>query len=477
MDTSTRRWFADDQRRARKTAQYGFHSWMLIPIQARGTCLGVAVFCRSRPAEPFEQEDVELAEELVTSAAVALDNARRYTRERSAALALQRSLLPGRLQRQPALEAASRYLPATSQYGIGGDWFDVIPLSGARVALVVGDVVGHGTQASATMGRLRTAVRTLADADLAPDELLMHLDDLVTRLGSEEAFEPGRETAIWATALYAVYDPVSGKASFASAGHPPPAAVTPEGEVRFLDIAPGPPLGLGGLQFEVRDYQLPEGSEIVLYTDGLISHRGLPIDVGIERLRRSLGRPAQSLEQRCDDVLADLITGHPPDDVAFLVARTHTFRADRVAVLDIPTDPEFVARARSWSTGQLAAWGCETAAFTTELAVSELVTNAIRYGAQPIRLRLIKGRSLICEVDDAGSTAPHLRRAQAFDEGGRGLFLVAQVTERWGTRHARTGKTIWCEQALPEDGESALLAASAEDRSTSTAGGTPGARV
>ncbi|WP_405770845.1 SpoIIE family protein phosphatase [Streptomyces sp. NBC_00080] len=460
-DARSSRWFADDPRRARKTAQYGFHSWMFVPVRARGLPLGVALFCRSRPAEPFEQADVELAEELVSRAAVSLDNARRFTRERGAALTLQRSLLPGRLPQQSALEAAGRYLPATSRYGVGGDWFDVIPLSGARVALVVGDVAGHGIQASATMGRLRTAVRTLADVDLPPDELLIHLSDLVAQLGDEEPFEAddSAPTAIWATALYAIYDPVSGRASFASAGHPPPAVLAPGNGTRFLELEPGPPLGLGGLQFDVCDVDLPEGSEIVLYTDGLIGPRDRDVDEGLEQLRRRLARPSASLRTRCDDVLGDLSSGHPADDVALLIARTHTFGEDRVAVLDVPVDPAFVADARSWARGRLVAWEMEEADFVTELVVSELVTNAIRYGAPPIQLRLVRDSTLICEASDASSTAPHLRRAQLFDEGGRGLLLIAQVTDRWGTRQNRHGKTIWCEQKSSEDSGRGLFPA------------------
>ncbi|MBA4860886.1 PAS domain-containing protein [Streptomyces sp. PSKA54] len=207
-------WIARDPVRAARVRDFGVHSVMTVPLSARGTTLGVAVFVRHRHPDPFQQDDLVLAEELVARAAVCIDNARRYTRERGTTVTLQRSLLPQRLPEQAAVDVASRYLPAGAQPGVGGDWFDVIPLSGARVGLVVGDVVGHGIHASATMGRLRTAVRTLADIDLPPDELLTHLDDLVARL-STEAEGTGRpakepETGdVGATCLYAVYDPVS----------------------------------------------------------------------------------------------------------------------------------------------------------------------------------------------------------------------------------------------------------------------------
>lgn len=160
----------------------GLRSMLLVPLWARGGPLGLAQFVRRQTAEPFDDDELLLAQEIASRAAVNIDNARRYTQERSTALTLQRSLLPHHVADESAVETASRYLPSGSRAGVGGDWFDVIPLSGARVALVVGDVIGHGLHAAATMGRLRTAVRTLADIDLTPDELLTHLDDVVIRL-------------------------------------------------------------------------------------------------------------------------------------------------------------------------------------------------------------------------------------------------------------------------------------------------------
>ena len=437
--------------RAATIRKYGLHSVLSVPIRARGVTLGVAVFVRGQRPEPFEHDDVLLAEELTARAAVSLDNARRYTRERTTALALQRSLLPQRLPEQSAVEVASRYLPASAHAGVGGDWFDVIPLSGARVALVVGDVVGHGIHASATMGRLRTAVRTLADVDLPPDELLTRLDDLVSRLSAEADADNGddAENDVGATCLYAVYDPVSRRCSLARAGHLLPVLVTPDGAVGFLDLPAGPPLGLGGLPFESTEIELPAGSILALYTDGLVESRDYDIDLGLERLRRALTRPVPSLETTCDNVLAAVLPDRPADDVALLVARTHALDGDRVATWDLPADPAIVADTRKQVATRLAGWGLDDAAFVTGLVVSELVTNAIRHAQSPIQLRLIRDRTLICEVSDGSSTAPHLRRARAFDEGGRGLLLVSQLTQRWGTRQTPHGKTIWAEQALP----------------------------
>ncbi|MBG0857460.1 SpoIIE family protein phosphatase [Streptomyces spinoverrucosus] len=422
---------------------------MAVPLIARGTTLGVAVFVRNlTPAAPdaFDRDDVALAQELASRAAVCVDNARRYTRERTTALALQRSLLPQAVTAQAAVECASRYLPALSQAGVGGDWFDVIPLSGTRVALVVGDVVGHGIHASVTMGRLRTAVWTLADVDLPPDELLTHLDDLVGHLAGDDTQSVGE---FGATCLYAVYDPVSRHCTMAAAGHPPPAVLLPDGTAEAVAMTPGPMLGVGGLPFEATDLELPEGAVLALYTDGLIEARDYDVDAGTQALRTALAAPAESLEDMCDTVLKSLLPDNPADDVALLIARTRALDAGQVAVWDLPADPAMVATARQYATEQLTRWGLDEAAFVTELVVSELVTNAIRYGGAPIQLRLIRDRTLICEVSDASSTSPHLRRARTYDEGGRGLLLVAQLTERWGTRPSGTGKTIWAEQPLP----------------------------
>ncbi|MFI1832815.1 SpoIIE family protein phosphatase [Streptomyces olivaceoviridis] len=444
-------WLAWHPVRGERVRRYGIHSSMSVPIQARGLTLGVAVLTRHRRPDPFTADDVLLAEEITARAAVCIDNARRYSRERETALALQRSLLPRSLPRTAALDASSRYLPA-ARAGVGGDWFDVIPLSGLRVAMVVGDVVGHGIQASATMGRLRTAVRTLADIDLAPDELLTHLDDLVLRL-SEDAGAEGSPGEVGATCLYAVYDPVSRRCALARAGHPPPVLLRPGGRPQQLDLPAGPPLGLGGLPFESTEVDLPEGTVLALYTDGLVQSRERDLDASRELLHRALGRDTDSLDEACDFVLHALLPGGAaPDDVALLLARTRGLPASQVATWDIPADPALVAPIRKQVVDQLDAWSLSEATFTAELVVSELVTNAIRYGARPIRLRLIHdATTLICEVSDTSHTAPHLRRAKTFDEGGRGLLLVAQLTQRWGSRHTPEGKTIWAELPLYEE--------------------------
>ncbi|WP_328374647.1 SpoIIE family protein phosphatase [Streptomyces sp. NBC_00440] len=447
-----RGWWEEDPDGAGMALERGVHSLVTVSLQARGVVLGTTNFWRTGDSPPFKEEDLSFAEELVARAAVAIDNARRFTREHAMAVTLQRSLLPRGVPEQDGLEVAWRYLPAEA--GVGGDWFDVIPLSGARVALVVGDVVGHGLHAAATMGRLRTAVQNFSALDLPPDELLGRLDDLVTRIDSDESVDDGphgheSEAVTGATCLYAIYDPVTGVCVTARAGHPGPAVVHPDGTVTSPEVPASPPLGLGSSHpFETVELRLPEGSRFVLFTDGLIENRNRDIGAGLNLLHRALEGAGRTPEETCQAAIDAMLPAHPADDIALLVARTRLLEPSRVAQWEVQPDPAAVAPVRAECGVQLQAWGLEDIAFTTELILSELITNAIRYGSPPIRVRLLHDSSLICEVSDGSSTSPRVRRAATTDEGGRGLFLVAQSAQRWGTRYTPGGKVIWTEQPL-----------------------------
>ncbi|MFG3382628.1 SpoIIE family protein phosphatase [Streptomyces sp. NPDC047999] len=427
---------------------------LVVPLRSGGTLLGLVTFLRSGSLRFFDTDAVGLADELVSRAALGIDNARRFTGERAAALALQRQLLPQRLPDQSAVDVAGRYLPADDVAGVGGDWFDVIPLSGARVGLVVGDVVGHGLPAAATMGRLRTAVEALATLDLAPDEVLTRLDDLLGRgtgVGADAAADvPYPDVTTGATCLYAVYDPVSRRCTMARAGHLPPVVVHRDGSYRFPDLPAGPPLGLGGLPFEAASFELPAGSLLALFTDGLVEVRDRDIEQGLRTLGRVLGDPSADLDELCDRALDELRPGgRTADDTALLLVRTRELDAGRVAVWDLPAEPASAGRARSLVTARLDRWGLGELAPASALVVSELVTNAVRHAEGPLQLRLIRDRALLCEVADTTHTSPHLRHSSAEDEGGRGLLIVARLVERWGTRYTPSGKTIWTEQPLP----------------------------
>ncbi|KUL52207.1 MULTISPECIES: SpoIIE family protein phosphatase [unclassified Streptomyces] len=432
---------------------------LVVPLRAENSLLGIVTFVRGAGTAVFDGGEVALADELVARAAVSIDNARRFTRERTASLALQRQLLPQQLPEQSAVDLAYRYLPTDDVAGVGGDWFDVIPLSGTRVGLVVGDVVGHGLQAAATMGRLRTTVRAFAQMDMDPVELLSRLDDLVAQTADEQGGGPGppdvtyTDVTTGATCLYAVYDPVTRRCVMARAGHLPPAIVDPRGRPSFPDLPAGPPLGLGGLPFESAEIELPVGSLLALFTDGLVEARDRDIDQGLDTLGRVLSDRGASLEELCDRAVAELLPGGSTgDDTALLLVRTRELDVSQVAEWELPAEPVAAGHARELATRQLHDWGFDDLSFTTELVVSELVTNAVRYAEGPIQVRLIRDRTLLCEVADAGHTSPHLRHSGEEDEGGRGLFIVARLVQRWGTRYTDSGKTIWTEQPLPPGG-------------------------
>ncbi|MBG0854473.1 SpoIIE family protein phosphatase [Streptomyces spinoverrucosus] len=425
------------------------HSCLFVPLLTRDAVLGLATFRRSSNPDPFGSEEQTLAVELAERAAVGIDNARRYTSQHAAALVLQRSLLPQHLPQQNAVDVAYRYLPADSRVGVGGDWFDLIPLSGARVGLTVGDVVGHGVHAAATMGRLRATVRTLALLDLDPAELLTRLDGLVAQDSEPHADDGMGREGLGVTCLYAIYDPVGGRCVWASAGHPPPIVADASGSVALSALAPGPPLGLGSLPYENVELSLSNGSVVAFFTDGVVEDRRTDIDTGIDRLAHVLTWQRCPLEELCDRALSTLPPGPQADDATLLLVRTRRLDADHVADLELPSDPAMVAHARKVTERQLDTWGLSELSSTAALVVSELVTNSIRYATGPVMLRLIRDRSLLCEVSDQVHTAPHLRRARRDDEGGRGLFLVAQVSQRWGTRYTSSGKTIWAELAMP----------------------------
>lgn len=446
-------------------------STLLVPMVARDTVVGLAQFSRTKGSEPFGERDRALAVELAARAAVSIDNARLYRREHERALILQRSLLPPGDPEAAGLDIACRYLPGNAATEVGGDWFDVIELPGHRTALVVGDVMGRGLRAAVAMGELRTAVRTLALLDLEPAEVLSALDEIARGLGAPGGSTAGRAAGrsadgssdlsevYLATCVYAVYDPVTRRCTFANAGHLPPALVEPGEGALLMEVPPGMPLGVGGEPFEEIEVELPDGALLALYTDGLVESRDHALDEGLQDLRTALSthegadRPDSSLEDICDHVLSSLDTHHGEDDIALLMARVQGLPSGSVGDWQLPSDPQSVGRARELAREQLESWGMEGLVDTTELLVSELVTNALRYGEGEIRLRLLLDRTLVCEVWDGNLVQPRRRRARDTDEGGRGLQLVGLLSAGWGSRRTPHGKTVWFELALP-DGES-----------------------
>ncbi|MGW1723351.1 SpoIIE family protein phosphatase [Streptomyces sp. NPDC002306] len=442
-------WLAHDRVRAEFISQYGVHSLIVTPLVAHGLVMGLASFYRlGSSVAPFDEEDMALAAQLAARTAVCVDNARRFTREHTVATTLQRSLLPREPPDVTALECAHGTRPGR----YGAHWFDVLPLSSCRVGLVIGYVSGEDLEAAAAMGRLRTAASTLAFMDLPPDEMLGYLDEVAQRLVSEQDAAPltlhRARPPFCATCLYMTYDPVTRKCAAASAGHDSPLLTVPGGAVTTFQMPRGAPLGQG-VPYEVGVAEVPIGSLLTLYSDGSTRRYPAGADERLGRLRRVVADVRSAPHEISDAAVYEVLGGVTPrDGAALLVARTRSLGVDHVASWTFPAEPLSVRKARGAARDRLTEWGMEEFIGTTNLVVSELATNVIRHATGAIRLRLIRDRVLTVEVSDDADTAPHLRHACMQDEGGRGLFIVASVTRRWGTRYEEIGKTIWAEQAL-----------------------------
>ncbi len=422
-------------------------SMLLLPLIARDVMLGFIVCVRPQGYRRFDPYDIEIGMEFAARAAMFMDNAQRYSRERTTALTLQRSMLPAQtgLTFPMSVEVRHRYLPGSKLIEVGGDWYESIALPGGRVALVVGDVAGHGVRAAVTMGRLRTAIHTLAMMELPPAETLQYLNELMHELGVREPH--------FATCVYAIFDAVAGTCEIASAGHLPPLLVPPDGTNELLDVPLAPPLGVGSGPIQSRTLHIEDGSLLVLYTDGLVEKRSRDIDEGIGRLRDIFGPGSadESLEELCRATLAGVYADEHRDDIAVLMARLRRLPSDRIVTWALPSELTSASRARSVIRRPLRQWGLTDLLPTAELLVSELVTNAVRYAQGKIELRLVKEKmTLFCEVLDDSAALPRLRYPDESDERGRGLQVVSQLAQRWGARRAAFGKVVWCELPLPQ---------------------------
>jgi PAS domain S-box-containing protein len=429
---------------ARTARELQVRSGAALPLQARGRIVGVLSLANSRSGRVQGEDDLMVARRLADRAAVAIDNAQLHRRERERGLALQRSLLPERLPRVPGLVAAARYLPAGSGGGeVGGDWYDVVRLPGGRAAIVVGDVMGRGLPAATLMGQVRAGLRAYAVQDQPPAEVLTSADELVRGFAED----------VLVTCVYAVLDARDGSLTVANAGHVPPLLLRRQagsGEVlhRGLD-ATGPPLGAGGREpYGEHLVHLTAGELLALYTDGLVESRRADIDVNVHALASRLDPGAPDLEVLCQAVTAGT-DGN--DDVAVLLVRADPAGRPAMARLPLDPDPAEVSRARAFARDCLRAWDeAGTLTDAVELAVSELVTNAVRYGRGPLAMQLSRhDDGIVVEVCDEGSGTPRRRRAGLDEEGGRGLVLVAGLATAWGVRSRGRGKVVWCRLGRP----------------------------
>ncbi|MFC7815838.1 SpoIIE family protein phosphatase [Streptomyces sp. NPDC057367] len=417
-------------------------SMLLVPLKARNVVLGFMILLRHPERPVFNDMDRVTGAELAARAGLVLDNARMYTYQENVAETLQDSMLPHIPARMAGCDIATRYLPGTLLGRVGGDWFDAVKLPGARTALVVGDVMGHGLGSAAMMGQLRTAVQTMAGLDLPPAQLLRNLDDLAQRLGD----------TYLATCLYVVHDPVAGELHLANAGHIPPVLVrAADGGSELIELPTGAPIGVGGVPFEAVRVPVAPGDRLVMCTDGLVEVRGEDIGTGLAALCESAAHPAASMDDACDTIIRALGTrGGRKDDVALLMARLGGIDTDAVAEWRLARDPAEVGRARAAVREQLHDWGLARLADTAELLAGELVTNAVRHAhARPVELRLVRADTLLCEVDDDDHDLPALRSAGPTDEAGRGLRVVSTLAREWGASRTKTGKTVWFELTLP----------------------------
>ncbi|MFG3203881.1 SpoIIE family protein phosphatase [Streptomyces sp. NPDC048192] len=438
--TSDSPWLAADPARANAIARSDVHSLIVAPLAVRGQALGVVSFYRHQDEEPFDEADIALTSDLCAHAALCIDNARRFTRERTIAATVKRRLLPQRASAPSTVDVAPMHIPGP---GGGGAWFDVIELAGGRTALVLGDVRGRGIATATTMGQLRTVIHALAALDLEPDELMARLSDTAAQLAAERAAlpagDPLHDVPLTAGCSIVVYDSVDHTCTVVRAGLSEPYLVRPGGGVETV-AAPGGPVLAGGdrAPFPATEVPLPAGGILALGNEDLL--RSEP------RMRAVLRQGAELPLGELSDALAYVLRDQESEKL-MLLARARGLPADQVLTVPLPEDFAAVAEARAAARRQLGTWGIDPDhAFTTELVLSELVTNALRHGAPPYRLRLILDERLTCEVRDAGDSAPHLKHARTVDEGGRGLFIVASVADGWGIRYHAQGKTVWAQQ-------------------------------
>jgi len=382
---------------------------------------------------------------------VELDRARRaeaeahrqaLSREHRIADELQASLLPALGYEHDHLEVATYYQAGVEGTYVGGDWYDVIELGAGRTALVIGDVMGRGVRAAAIMGQLRSAVRAYARLDLAPADVLELLDGLVRDLGEDQIV----------TCVYAVYDPADRGLTYANAGHLPPLLRDPGGGVTALSAPGGPPLGTGPFTLSEDRLTLAPDAVVTFYTDGLVEHRGLDLDAGIEQLRSALSGPPGDLALEPSRLVGALLADGPDDDIAVLMARVPEASGQSlVRSWTVAPERRAVHGARGSVSRTMAEWSMPTE--LTEavvLVVSEMVTNAVIHGRPPIDLRLRRtARHVVVEVGDGASVMPRKLRPRPEDEHGRGLQLIAALSERWGSRPTPEGKSVWCLFVIP----------------------------
>jgi GAF domain-containing protein/anti-sigma regulatory factor (Ser/Thr protein kinase) len=430
-------------------------SGIVVPLRARGRAIGVLTVVTVGEHPLLGPDDVDTMAELAGRLALALDNARLFRQQSHIAHTLQRSLLPAVLPDVPGADVAVRYLAGTEGVNVGGDFYDVIPLPSGRIGLVVGDVMGRGIRAAAVMGQIRAAVRSYTLEGHPPAALLTRLDRLVGTL----------DEGMLVTCLYAEWDAATSTVVCAVAGHLPPLVRLPGRAPRFVDVEPGVPLGVGASGFTEVEVVLPPGSLLLAYTDGLVEGPDLPLDEGMSRLAAAVAQSTTAMGA-CNAALAALRPGGSEDDpaeggraydddTALLALLTGPVGAEPSAVDDVmdrvsiemPADAASPSRARLVVGDVLRGWGLPRLVDAATLLVSELVTNAVRHAGTGLRLDIMRlpAGVRVAVTDHAPQARAERQPVDVATEGGRGLFLVEELSDDWGTDTSDESKTVWFE--------------------------------
>jgi anti-sigma regulatory factor (Ser/Thr protein kinase) len=348
--------------------------------------------------------------------------------------AFQRNLLPDRLPHSPGCELAARYLPGGRRAEVGGDWYDAIPLEDGRIGLVIGDVVGHGLEAAALMGRLRNALRAFAHEGHPPAAALAKLDRMV------QALEPGRT----ATVVYIVIEEDISAVCYAIAGHPPPLMIEPDGGAHYLDEGRAVPIGvLPNPTYTEHSRELPAGATLLLYTDGLVERRDAGLDAGMERLRDAVKGAEADVEELCEQVVATMVgDAAAGDDVAMLALRSSPIGGERLRV-ELPAEPKELRRLRSTLSRWLEVAGASTDdSQAIQLACHEACSNAIEHGYRfgdaelEVEAELCDGEVVI-SIQDHGSWREHRDTNR-----GRGLPLIEGLMDSVEVSPGEEGTTV-----------------------------------
>jgi anti-sigma regulatory factor (Ser/Thr protein kinase) len=396
---------------------------------------------------PAERALLYAAAELV---AQATERARRFEAQHGTAQLLQRSMLPEHLPELDRFRIAARYDVGVDGNAAGGDFYDAFELSDRRLAMVLGDVAGHDVRAAAVMGQVRAALRALALTDPAPETVLAGLDRLVGSLGAES-----RNEEIFVTVVYGVLDPADGTITLASAGHPPPVlrrAKPPGGPAtaELAQVPPGAPLGLGG-RWRTAKLHLAPGDSILMFSDGVVERRDRPLSDGLADLVAAAAAAGSGDPRNLCALATAAVAGRTDDDVAVLAVE-RAVALSRSATMRVAAEPTGPSRVRQWMTSRLREWAVpEPVIGAAILCTSELTTNALLHAGTPAQVHIdLSAERLLVSVADTGTRGSVTRaRTDALSSRGRGLGLIEELSDAWGTDPSVRGSTVWFEMLIP----------------------------